>query len=664
MSSTTHQLFISYLHNNSSARIQSRFDLVTDCIILGFGIDYKRISSLRGCGKIVISELEEHVYNFQFHNSTYLISPENLISFETYIKQNSNAKLKYQLPNILPVINDYGGVPLHRSRLGDIQKRTYTELVFKWSQFSSGNNDVSVGYISFPNFPATLTSSERPGVIEESKVDNFIRFLEHFAPNILKNKLVSIAYVLKYKGSLDLKKHEVDSLGDKSMSIYNKLRREYQSRYPGFNFTLDRDISVFEILSQNEIQNAVRTLNKVYSKSKFNDFRLLVNNASDQLQEFWNLDLDIKYIDNEELIKRYIFLRFWKDTSILNYELYKLFFTTNIDHLTNEGRRVQFVRKYDRTSLPLELIVFNFHNPPDISSMRRVAGVRFFEAEGNIFIYSKKLNQSSFRIDNSIPLHSVKLLANSVNKTYVTKGSHYLLVTKSKKKRNQIKTIIERYVLVNELNNLKSGHITEELNRYGFSYPSNYIPGYVQRMGLNVVQRWDWTWVVRDGQLDIDPKGSISYSDFYTKRIIDDGLSFDQATKELRNFYPNYRIKNALRLISLLKEKSLHEVISKKMLLGRWYDNQESVKRFITQMKYPKSYEGKIVEWPEFLIDDYSVPKLLEFRDSFYWKFELKSQAEYIDLKDHLAFILWNAQVLFDTNDTIYDIDEKEIDFH
>ena len=100
------------------------------------------------------------------------------------------------------------------------------------------------------------------------------------------------------------------------------------------------------------------------------------------------------------------------------------------------------------------------------------------------------------------------------------------------------------------------------------------------------------------------------------------------------------------------------------MLLGHWFDSQEERKRFFSQIKYPKSFVNKEVLWPAILSLNYSIPKLIEFKGRYYWKFTLDCEIKCADLIDYIAAISYYPTTLFDINETTLNIDGEEVDFY
>ena len=267
---------------------------------------------------------------------------------------------------------------------------------------------------------------------------------------------------------------------------------------------------------------------------------------------------------------------------------------------------------------------------------------------------------NGFVLPEILPFDIAKQFAGD-RKLVLQSQNDYTLTNKQKKKRQLITSIIQKFVTLYENTSLTSAHIAEELEKYGYQYPSNYIPGIVKRYEINIRQRLNWTWVVRDGEFDVDPPGIRTLFEFFDNEIGSKRKSFNEALSELRVYYPDYSVRNGLALLGATKDNSIYTLIMTKMLLGNWCASEELRKMFYTQIRYPYRFENKVALWPSSIKGVLSTPKLLQVENQHFWLFKLDSSSDQKDLMDHIKQISFNAKALFEVNGIMINIDNEKI---
>jgi hypothetical protein len=353
------------------------------------------------------------------------------------------------------------------------------------------------------------------------------------------------------------------------------------------------------------------------------------------------------------------------DTNPSNYALFSQYFDIGLSKLTSERRRQLFVRKYERHVVDNDVLVFRSdYLSRAVDGYIKLGQFKGYSIGEYIFCITSGISLQGLTLPSQIPYDLVKSFAS--RKNLALKSSHdYTLITSQKKKRDTVRQLIEEFVEVYEYNSITSSHISEELEKYGYIYTSNYIPNLVKRWDeININQRWNWTWVVRDGKLDIDPPECSSYIEFFEDRILIKGRSFNQSIIELRKFYPTYTVKNGLALISATVDQSVHKVVSERMILGFWCDSTNERKNLYTQIRFPKTFLGKIASWPVAITENYSVPKLVVFNNDYYWIFNLATERSRLDLIDYINAISFRSKVLFQLRENVLNIDGEEVNIY
>lgn len=643
--------FVTYLKDVGSARIKHRLDPIAQSIDEYRGINYHKLREIRGCGKIVIEEIIFHLHEFQEKYQEDIISSECMEDFWETLQIKGSDRLIKHTDSMFKIIRIIGGVYIGSEKRFKLNKNLLRELDSLWHMTVHDDDENPVPSLD----------------LSKKQIDNFFEYLHDMAPSLLQPKLKKIRNVCDQRTSLDIYIHDVDYLGKRKFLYYEKLKKEYLEEYPDFNYSRKdyNSENTLLLLSFFDSDNFEDNINEWINNSllKFDEIRVIMTAVANHLLSRLNLSSNVHYFDDKYSSKVYIFCRFWLDTNHANYFLYKFFFNSGLKGLTKERKRQYFVKEYPRHKFNTDLVVFEntgIHEE-DIKG-RSFIGLRYYCVNDFLFIVRQGLDFNGFSLPLQLP-YNVAVKFASIHKLVVLDRFDFTLLTKQSLKRQTLKMIIEKFVAVNEHDHITSAHISEELEKYGFKYPSNYIPNLVLRSNYNIRQKLDWSWVIRDGSFDNDPPNCVDYTDFFRSRI-EEGKSLHESLIELRRYYPDYTVKRALSLLAAKKENPIYHLVWNKMLLGHWFDSQRERKHFFMQIKYPKSFINKDVVWPGILSLYYSVPKLTEYRGRYCWEFTLESELICRDLIDYISAITYYPNALFKINEKTLNIDGEEVDIH
>lgn len=652
MSESLRDHFITYLEEVGSARIKHRMGPIALCIEESRGINYHKLIEIRGCGKGVIEELIFHLFEFQNICQENIISSECMEDFWNTLQTKGSDKLISQTESVFKTIQIVGGVYIGLNKRFKLNKNLLCELDSLWHMTVHDDND---------DDPDSIHD------LSKDQIDNFFKYLHDMAPNLLLSTLEKIRNVCDQRTSLDIYIHDVDYMGKRKFSHYNKLKEKYLEEYPFFNYERKdhRSEHILLLLSFFDSNNFEDKVNEWVRSSniKFDELRKIMSTVSNDLLSRLELSSNVHYFNDLYSCKVYIFCRFWLDTNQTNYFLYNFFFDSVLTGLTKERKRQYFVKRYPRNKFATDLVILENTGIKEVDIQGRTfVGLRHYAIDDFLFIVRQGFEFNGFSLPLDLP-YNIAVKFASIQKLVVLSRYDFTLLTKQSRKRSTLKSIIEKFVAVNEHSHITSTHIAEELDKYGYKYPSNYIPNLVFRSGCDIRQKLDWSWVMRDGSFDNDPPNCKNYTDFFRSRI-EGGKSLHESLVELRNYYPSYTVKRALALLGAKKENAINRLVWNKMLLGHWFDSQSERKRFFSQIKYPKSFIKKEVSWPAILSLNYSIPKLIEYEGRYYWKFTLDCEIKCADLIDYIAAISYYSTTVFEINEKILNIDGEEVNFY
>jgi hypothetical protein len=589
--------------------------------------------------------------NPSVHNSTDLSNEIDLYhEFITFLQKELSVRSLNRFEEILKNIDSESGIDYSRiSNIRNLGKKSINELNKLTERFQKLNN-------------ATIV---KPILIE-----GFREFIRSSNKHILTIHINDICQNIKENGGLNLMVKPFLSMDKQSIEIIKST---------WFNFISGKNIypSFYKenLINQNQAQtDFINLFKRINWNVLFRDFidtnrdlkyehiHSIINNTLGEIIEYWEIDFNQNYYLGNQDILKYLFVRFWRNQNEFNYNLFRVINNLNLNNLTKERRRQIFSKNSKHNVAELEFIVLELDSIDPINiELKENRNYNFLKIENFIIITSRDFDLENFEIPTAINMNAVKRFAEANNAT-ISQGNRFIPKNSRRIKKENIKKIIEDFIILNEETGINSSHISEELKLYGFNYPSIQIPSLINRLGLNVRLRWDWTWVIKDGNLDIDPIEWHSYSDFFRSTILNNKLSLDQAISILRNYYPKYRVKNAISLISQHKDKTLYRVISEEMILGNWYKDENMRKKIYNQLKYPKSCINKTVLWPSFIQEKYGIPSLILHTNNYHWKFQVENDIDLFDLKDYIYQITWNAFILIDLNNQTQNIHGEIID--
>jgi hypothetical protein len=541
--------------------------------------------------KVVNRELAELIMEYQRIHAIQILSDRRLDDFHKFlIKENYIAIFPFE--NIKNNLLKFAGLNfLDSGFLLGYNKLKFDTLHKIWLRFNSltENQKIKIGVnISTNELPyVSFDQSNDNYSTKLQSITNFLNYLRTNSPSFFLNKLSEIEILLKHKGSLIIEKNEIRNFGAKSILIYESLRNDFsKDNQLNLSELIENDEINYQLFENNSLKDiSLELINKPISFSKL---RKKILDLSGKLVDLWKIDLNTNFINSRIDAERFVFLRFWLDTSFLSYSLYLVFFQLNIGKLTKERRRQMFAEYYPRKHFNQKILIIELNDPFKAKSIDTLGDYRLVINRNILGFYPKALKLPGHVFPSITPINFIESFTSLVSLEYVETIKGFRIVTKKQKDTFQIQKLILNFVRANENFQITSRHISEELNNYGFAYPSSSIPGMIRKNKLDLIQRWDWTWVVNGGTFDTDPKYAVSFSDFLYNKIVINGCSFEQAITDLRNFYPNYRVKNALSLFGQLKDKALYDLITKKMLLGHWLSSEDPglIKSFYTQLFY------------------------------------------------------------------------------
>ncbi len=606
-----------YLSKNGSVRLRRRLPFIMDCINENGEIEIKRLFRIKQFGRTTALELCKHVSFF----------------YGQLFVENKSIKIDRQLAELwqrcLPLMNG-----------------------------SFVNNDI---YRIAVNDLVQIESSDDELFLEH-KIENYLAYLELNATGLLRQKLTSLFQIIRKNRNLDLNSRDLKYFGVKCLNEYNKIKFRYIIDYPDWNYvrqsehlnvSIKADVSDFDIKSFYDINKNL----------KFTELRNILVPICYRLVSLWDINLDQNYFNNFDKVRMYVFLRFWLDTNYLTYFLQSIFFEYSLNHFTRERMRQLFVQKYDRYLVKNDILILNIGGRESLKIEQKVIhGYRLFVVDRYLFIVSNEASLQELVFPSELG-KEILIEFSRRCKLDLHYSESYKLVGRNDKKRSDLKRIIEDFVRNEQAFGVNSAHISDELQRCGFNYKSNYIPSLARRLNLNIRQRLDWTWVVVGGKFDIDPKDVTTYYEFFKIRIKDAGASFNDALVELRMYYPNYRVRNALSALGGVKDKSIYTLVLNEMILGSWCRDVSLRKIFFSQLSFPKYYIERPVEWPEYLLSFSLLPRLVFLNQDCYWLFETKSESLTLDLIEYIRLTNYNCKALFKINKIYWNIDQEIVEF-